>query len=160
MRVDPLVYFEKHPVDEGHVLEVVHQPTKIFGIVLDSAFRFYLPESEHPPREIREFLRLQFAGIRGYARTQASLPLEKREDYKLQRDRIGVLIYGARVAVIHDGYTFRATLANFGKVSFEFSSLEVDRRLAKASGQKPSGEWIYIDRTNGEVVDFYDPFPK
>ena len=156
--MNPLAYFQEHPANEGLVLQVDFKTPKTLVIVVERPLRLYACASEHPARGVREFVRFEFGGLKHYSRTQSSRPLESHTDYNLHRDKGGVAIYGVKVTTIANGYSFEATLSNFGIVSFEFSSFTIERCSAKAVGQTESGDWKYVNQATGEVVDFYNPF--
>jgi len=160
MRVNPLTYFQEHPVNEGLVLQLAAKLPGSLIIVVDSPILLYTREREHPERRIREFLRLQFGEIKHYSRTQASQRLEKHQDYNARRDAGGVVIYGVKVTATEQNYFFEATFSNFGRASFQFSSLTVDRRITEALRESVADDWKYVDRASGKVVDFYDPFSE
>lgn len=113
----------------------------------------------------RDVHRLVFLGVTDYARTiGSSLTASRLEPYKnrfLAKDHVPSI--SIDTLDVHPGKSsaaFAVSLAfvNFGGCSSLFIHLRVERKLLRSTGKNAEGEWVYIDVSTNQPVDFYHPF--
>lgn len=110
----------------------------------------------------RDFRKLIFGDITKYVRKDVTnWKLANYVDRYLARDHQGgVVIESFRITPekIVGSFKVDINFGNFGRCSFDFTQLQVDRKVARTMGKDDAGNWIYVDSKTGQQIDFYKPF--
>jgi hypothetical protein len=123
------------------------------------SFRLVVDFPKEQSEVDREFLALEFLGVRGFRREYGSAVNMRRFEtrYSIRSEQVLIVVQSAGVTPKEGGYFLELWFGPaFGGLSCLFEQVRGQRRLARVT--ESDGRFLYQDWQSGEAFEFEDPF--
>lgn len=107
---------------------------------------------------VRDMRLLRCTGVVSFEHRSISRLFPAWRNYEAAREVGSLCVGDLAIKAAGERYMLELEAAPRGHLFLTFERLHVARRSIRSPGQRPDGEWEYVDAQTGAPVQFYDPF--